>query len=121
MTEFLLSKGIEVDAKDNDGVTPLIAAAIVDNIKAAEVLVENDADLDYQDTGYYQGTPILYSFASIGNHYNVAKFLISKSANVNVHFKNYTEDKNKNKWTPLHFVADDGSLHSNGQTIGRRW
>ena len=109
ITKFLLSKGIKVDAKDSKGVTPLIGAARFDNIKSAEVLVENGADIDYQDTGYYQGTPIVYSLIS-SFPFNVAKLLIAKGANVNVYFKNYTEDKNKNKWTPLHFVADDGSL-----------
>jgi len=111
ITKFLLSKGIKVDAKDNYGVTPLIGAALWDNKKSAEVLIENGADIDYQDTGKWQGTPILYSLTHIPIRYKVAKLLIAKDADVNVHFKNYTYDKNKNKWTPLHFAADDGSLY----------
>merc|ERR1711962_4504 len=103
ITKFLLSKGIKVDAKDSKGVTPLITAAKCGNTKAAEVLIENNADMDYQDTGHKQGTAILY--CSWAGFYNVTKLLVAKGANVNVQFKNNVNYRCQNKWTPLHCVA----------------
>lgn len=84
VTKFLVSKGMDVNAKDIDGATPLY-----DTWKAAlaEVLISNGADVNMKDN---IGDTPLHDVRDI----ETARFLISKGADVNAN--------NNYGYTPLH-------------------
>ena len=46
VAEHLIAKGATIDAKDIDGFTPLIVAAVKGHLKLVEVFVSNKADIN---------------------------------------------------------------------------
>ncbi|GEM_PF-1621998 len=79
--ESLLSEGANPNYVLNKGmvkVSPLITAIINKNFKIAELLVENEADVNFRDG--FETTPLMYA-ASSGN-YEITKLLIDNDANV---------------------------------------
>ncbi|UNU25030.1 ankyrin repeat domain-containing protein [Microcoleus vaginatus] len=111
VAELLISKGVDVKAKDALGFTPLHFAAGFDRIEVAHTLIAKGADINAQterETHFYSWSPIrTYRLRSSlpGNSKGttplffarspeMAKLLIAKGANVNA--------KNKNGITPLH-------------------
>lgn len=75
----LIAKGANVNAKSNDGATPLHMAAGYGYKGVAELLLSKGADLN---ATYSHGLTPLHLAASSG-HKTVTKLLIAKGANVN--------------------------------------
>ena len=57
-----LADGVGVNAKQQDGFTPLHLAAFTDRMEVVELLIENGADVNAKDED--GGTPLLYATLS---------------------------------------------------------
>jgi ankyrin repeat protein len=92
-----LDAGTDVNAKDEDGYTPLYAVAGGGHNEIAELLISKGADVNAKDKDGW--TPL--HEATMGGHKEVAELLIVKGADVNA-------KEEFDGWTPLHFVAGKG-------------
>ena len=92
--ESLLNKGADVNAKDEDGETPLYRASFWNLVGIAKLLIENGADVNAKDT--YGFTPLYW--ASYKGYADIAKFLIDNGADVNA--------QNNYGWAPLYCALD---------------
>jgi len=81
-----LDKGADVNAKDDDGRTPLNYAAYTGQKEIAELLIKKGADVNAKDED--GGTPLHQAFTR-----EVAELLIAEGADVNA--------KDMSGWTPL--------------------
>ena len=84
-----LAAGTDVNAKDEDGYTPLYAVAGGGHKEVAELLIVKGADVNVKDGMGH--TPLL--IAAIAGHKEVAKLLIAEGTDVNA--------KDKTGWTLL--------------------
>ena len=91
-----LADGVGVNAKQQDGFTPLHLAAFTDRMEVVELLIENGANVNAKDN--VGGTP-LHPAAAAG-HKETVELLITNGADVNA--------KDKYDITPLHFVSTQG-------------
>ncbi len=73
---YLISKGANVNAKNSEGETPLMNAALNGNLALCELLIENGAEVNAVDNN---GVTAVIE-ASINRHYDVRDYLISKGA-----------------------------------------
>ncbi|MEO1862673.1 MAG: ankyrin repeat domain-containing protein [Verrucomicrobiia bacterium] len=91
-----LDKGVDVNAKREDGSTPLHGAALKGHKEVAELLIDKGADVHAKDE--WGSTPLHY--AALKGHKEVAELLIDKGADVHA----------KDEWgsTPLHYAALKG-------------
>ena len=89
-----LGDGVDVNAKDEDGWTPLHGAAWWGHTETAKFLIGSGADVHAQ--GAAGNTP-LHEAARSGRK-EIAELLIDKGAEVNA--------KDSRRWTPLHEAAD---------------
>ncbi|CAH0549306.1 unnamed protein product [Brassicogethes aeneus] len=98
--EFLINQGVDVNLRGSkDNRTALHVAAATGNVKMANVLVSNGADINAQDiNGYW---PLMFAF--ITNQTETAEFLINQGADVNL-------GGNKDKRTVLHEAAFTGNV-----------
>jgi len=94
----LIEAGADVNAKDNDGFTPLSICAEKGHLNVARALIEAGADVNAKDN---EGLTPLYMCA-LGGHLEVARALIEAGADVNA--------KKDNGVTPLHMCAYTGHL-----------
>jgi TolA-binding protein len=94
--ELFLAKGADVNAKNEDGYTPLHRAAEQGEKDVAELLLAKGADVNAKNKS---GSTPLSMAANRGNK-DVAELLLAKGADVNA-INNYW-------WTPLHKAADSG-------------
>ncbi|MCC6003775.1 MAG: ankyrin repeat domain-containing protein [Thermofilum sp.] len=94
----LLSKGANVNARDERGHTPLHYAAMEGHAKVAKLLLERGADVNARDDMGW--TPLHH--AAAGGHANVARLLLDHGADVNA--------RNEDGWTPLHRAAFGGHV-----------
>jgi ankyrin repeat protein len=96
----LLGKaGIEVNARDNDGKSPLHCAAEKGEVKVVEKLLEHK-DIDVNAENGDGETPL--HLAAIYGQLAVVNALIQKDANLNA--------ANKQGKTPLHWAAQNGHV-----------
>jgi cytohesin len=103
-----LDAGANVNAKNEDGWTPLHFAAQYSHKEIVELLIANGADVkamgESSPVFSWQGgfTPLHY--AAVNGHEKIAELLIDNGAEVNV--------KNEDGWTPLHWAAhkDHGEI-----------
>jgi ankyrin repeat protein len=92
ITELLIAKGADVDAKD-DGWTPLHAAVDEGHKEVVELLITKGADVNAKDK---RGSTSLFFAATK----EITELLIAKGADVNA--------KNRSGSTPLHSAATRG-------------
>jgi ankyrin repeat protein len=98
LVEFILANHADVNAKENNGWTPLHYAASTSNQLAAELLLAHHADMEAR--GNLGETP-LFVAAGLGTP-KIAEFLLANRADVNA--------KDNSIRTPLHFAAAQGNL-----------
>lgn len=79
----LMESGIDPNAKDEYGRTPLHAAAAVGNVNAVRTLIAYGADINIKSTGRVQAVPILIQ-AATNAHFDVVKILLESGANPKV-------------------------------------
>ncbi|MDA7653501.1 ankyrin repeat domain-containing protein, partial [bacterium] len=90
-----LNKGVDVNAKDDDGSTPLHEAAQRGHKETAELLIANGADVNARTGGWMNVTPLHRTETK-----EIAELLIANGANVNA--------KDGTGRTPLHWTAETG-------------
>ena len=88
-----LSRGADVNAKDDGGWSPLHSASTLGHKKIAELLIDKGADVNAQSDG---GSTPLHA-APQGGHKGIAELLIAEGADVNA--------KDDGGRTPLHGTA----------------
>ena len=90
-----LAAGTDVNAKDEEGWTPLHIAAIRGNKEIAELLIAKGADVNAKAEN--DNTPLHQ--AAFWGHSEIAELLISKGADVNAKYKQkfYFFNKNQTK------------------------
>ena len=79
-----LAKGADVNAKDEDGLTPLHRAALAGHKEIVELLITNGAEVNAKDGDGF--TPLVFA-VDIG-HKEIVEILIAKGADVNVKDEN---------------------------------
>ncbi len=75
--EFI-KRGADVNAIDNDGITPLMYAASRNAKKILNLLIEHNADVNIQTKSGYTALTL----AAMHNHINIVKILIENKADV---------------------------------------
>lgn len=95
--EFLLSKNINVNAVDNNGVSALNISARYGDAETAKLLIDKKADIDLADN--IGTTPLMISIYFSKN--SVAVILIENGADVN--------KPSKNGFTPLMAASSTGN------------
>lgn len=98
LVKELLAQGVEPDAPDGRGQTPLMHAAILGNILTAKALLSAGADANSQDR---QGRTPLF-FAASGGHYGIVEILLALPTGPNA------DSKDRRGQTPLCFAAAGG-------------
>jgi len=96
VAKFLLDKGAEIDARDEDGETALGVAADDGNVRIARLLVSRGANINVKNS--CGDTPL--TEASEEGNLDVVKLLISSGANIN--------SLDEHGYTPLHRAAEKG-------------
>jgi len=99
--EYIVSHGVDVNAKDNCGWTPLhYASEYNPNVEIVKYLVSQGAAVNAknEDSG---GTPLHFA-ALLNSNVEVLKYLVSQGADVNT--------KDKNGCTPLHGAATNPNV-----------
>ena len=76
----LLSPGLDVDSRNNDGLTPLMTAAISDKQNAFDVLIQNGADPSFKDNN---GFSVLHCAAQ-GRNTSIVNKLLSLGLDINL-------------------------------------
>ena len=90
MVRFLLEAGAAVDARDNDGKTPLMVAALAGHKEIAEILVAAGADIDAKNS--FGWTPLMEAYFE--GHAEVVAYLRGLGANLNGFLKNRSNADN---------------------------
>jgi ankyrin repeat protein len=96
IVKILLANGANANAKDSDGFTPLMLAALKGYTDLARTLLGNGADVNAKDKD--GGTALLRAAAS--GHTEIVKILLANGADVNA--------KYYNKTTPLWLASIQG-------------
>ena len=97
--KMFLDAGTDVNAKDDEGWTPLHGAASEGHKEIVEMLITNDADVNAKTT--WGGTPL--HRAAIYGYKEIAEVLIAAGADVNAKY-----DDGNQKWeTPLDLAIEE--------------
>ncbi|MHC4538484.1 MAG: ankyrin repeat domain-containing protein [Planctomycetota bacterium] len=89
--------GTDIDAKDEEGRTPLLRAVTGGHIEAVRFLIESGADVNIRDKQGY--VPLVHALWGLDS--DMVKLLLAKGANVNA--------KDRSGYTPLHWAVMMGS------------
>ena len=114
MIKALIKKGVDVNATDEDGWSPLHMAAAKDHSEVIKVLLSHGADVNAKNK--WGRTPL--HMAAANDCSEVAKLLISHGGDVNA--------RDKDGKSPLHFAAEYGGnkvaelLLSHGADVNAR-
>jgi len=76
---FLIQQGCDINQADDSGMTPLHAAAINNNVKAVEILLSANAEVDIEDK--FGNTPLAQAVFSCKEDIAVVKLLFERGAN----------------------------------------
>jgi len=86
MIQDLINGGVDVDARNDDGSTPLIEVCREDsNLNIAQYLIEHGADVNTKNT--INQSPL--SEACMGNAINMVKLLLNSGADPHLHDKDF--------------------------------
>ena len=96
--DSLIRNGEDVNAKGDNGSTPLHQASLKGNLEMVKLLIEHGADMNVKNN--YGKTPL--HWASFKGHLEITQLLIKHGADLNA--------KDNNGWTPLHAAANRGNL-----------
>jgi ankyrin repeat protein len=96
----LLKAGANLEARDNEGRTPLMYAIFTEHMDISKILVENGAEIEAKNND--DMTALMFAAAS-GNH-KIANYLISRGADVNA--------KDRNGHTPLVLAVHNDFVRS---------
>jgi ankyrin repeat protein len=85
-TKLLLDKGADIEARDPEGLTPLIKAAAYGRTGVAALLIERGAQIEARDAG--GGTALIEAacdcaVATMPDTFDVIQLLLEKGANIN--------------------------------------
>jgi len=117
IVQLLIEYGADVNNVDTMGMTPLLYAATHDNVEAAQMLIENGANLEARER--YKGfTPLLYACHLLKP--KIIPLLVEKGADLNA--------KDKKGKTPLGNACKKGGLeivkylveHGAGLQVGKK-
>jgi ankyrin repeat protein len=115
VVQALLTKGADVDAKDNDGQTALLLASYKGNLQLVQLLLANGADVN---TKANEGMTALMG-ASLAGSLQVVRELLARKAEVNAKM-----DSGK---TALSLAANEGHIEvvkvllDNGVDVNAKW
>ncbi|MDQ7826235.1 MAG: ankyrin repeat domain-containing protein [Candidatus Eremiobacteraeota bacterium] len=98
IVEFLVSSGADINAKDNNNITPFSLAVAHSKKKCADYLLSKGADINSADKF---GTTALHGALILGND-AMESYLLEHNARVNV--------KGEKGNTPLHLAAWNGKI-----------
>lgn len=96
----LLDRGMDVDIRDGEGRTPLMAAAAFGSTEAAELLIARGADPMARDS---QNADTPLHFAALAGRIEIARLLLAHGAEVEA-------GSSPAEATPLHYAAVYGQL-----------
>jgi ankyrin repeat protein len=95
-----LTAGTDVDARDEDGWTPLHWAVVNGHEETVELLLANGSDVNAKDDAFSGETPL--HWAAENGHKEIVELLIASGADVSA------KTSRKDGWTPLHDAAKYG-------------
>ena len=106
----LIDDGADVNNKDKNNWTPLHLASKRGYVKIVKILIDAGANLSLSNqisktTGNDQKGSNPINLAIQYNHNETAKLLINEMSKFIVDTGNNVNSKDKNGWTPLHFMA----------------
>lgn len=109
LVQLLIAKGADVNAKNNEGITALLAAVMANNIDAIKLLIDNGADITARDNN---GLSALY-YAVVANNTEAINLLIDKGADVNQKIVFGKEGDRKEENTLLSFTVMQDLINKN--------
>ena len=131
--EFLATEaGVEVDCKDDNGMTPLHVAATNGHLPAVNALIAAGADVSvrtstdyYIDYGPSRGDCSALDLAAHAGHVGVMRALVRHGADVQAHCSNYEltalgHAAAGNQLEAMRFLLDEGA-DANAKTGGSSW
>jgi len=102
---LFIELGVDVNACDERGLTPLMASSFNGNEEIALLLIRSGADVHATDTAGYGSL----HWAAFNGYYRIAKILLEQHADVNA--------RSQHGWTPLLQAATRGHLLACAQLL----